>query len=195
MVAKWFVFTMTVALLAACGTVTGSTTPTPSARASPSPSSAPPSPSPSPAIGDPCLVGRWVEQKQTSPGNWTWNSERISVSGLQGLVVTYSADGGETVDFSGAQPLIGDYHGHEIRIVLRGSLTYQDTADGRRMVQSKATGDLTPVFYYDGAPQPGGNAAAAAQTLTYSCAGDRLHLESPAVDGVSGPQVDELIRG
>jgi len=141
------------------------------------------------------LVGRWVEQKQTSPGNWTWNSERISVSGLQGLVITYSAAGVEAIDLSGAQPLIGDYHGHEIKIVLSGSLTYQDIADGRRLVQANAAGELTAAFYYDGALQPGGNAVAPAQTLTYSCAGDRLHLESPAMDGVSGPQVDELIRG
>ena len=50
-----------------------------------------PSPSPSPvALGDPCLVGRWVEQKQLSPGNYGQGTgERFTLTGLAGLVITH----------------------------------------------------------------------------------------------------------
>jgi hypothetical protein len=140
------------------------------------------------------LVGRWVNQKESAPGNWTWNDERIAVSGLKGQVISFSADGGETDDMSAAEPLIGDYHGHQIKIVLRGTLTYQDRADGHQIVQSNAGGTLTATYYYDGAQQTGGTASAPAQTITYSCAGGTLHLESPPFVPAYGPQIDDLTR-
>jgi hypothetical protein len=49
-------------------------------------------PPPSSAIGDSCLVGRWVETQETAPGIWTWNNELVPMRGLAGLVVTFSAD-------------------------------------------------------------------------------------------------------
>ena len=68
-----------------------------------------PTPSPSPvALGDRCLVGRWVETKQFSPGNFGLGTgERFTVTGLQGLVVTFAANGTETDDYNDAQPLNG----------------------------------------------------------------------------------------
>jgi hypothetical protein len=110
-------------------------------------------------------------------------------------VITFSAGGVETDDWSGAQPLIGDYHGHEIKIALQGSVTLQDRADGSRIVQANAVGTLTATYYYDGVLQPGGTAGAGAATISYRCAGNSLHLESPASDPNYGPQVDDLTRG
>jgi len=66
-----------------------------------------PSPSPSPvALGDPCLVGRWVETKQFSPGNYGLGTgERFTVTGLEGFAITFAADGTETDDYKDARPL------------------------------------------------------------------------------------------
>src|SRR3981081_2225161 len=55
------------------------------------------------AIGDNCLVGRWVQRTESAPGNWTWSDEVIAVSGLEGAVITYSADGSGTEDLAGSQ--------------------------------------------------------------------------------------------
>jgi len=179
-----------IILMAACAPATTSATPSPTPTPTPTPS-----PSPSPAIGDACLVGRWVDQKQSAPGNWTWSNERIAVSGLQGFVITYTAAGLETDDFSAAQPLVGDFHGHQIKIALGGLLTYQVLADGSHIVQSNAAGSLTGTYYYDGVVQPGGTATAPAGTIAYTCSGNTLHLESPAGDPAYGPQLDDLTRG
>jgi hypothetical protein len=151
------------------------------------------------AIGDSCLIGRWVLQKDSSPGNWTWNNggpdEVIAVSGQQGLVTTFSPDGGETDDFAAAQPLIGDYHGHEVKIVIGGSVTYSVHADGSHIVQAAPGGTLTVSFFYDGTLRPGGTVSAPPQTLSYTCGASSLHRESPAGHPGYGPQVDDLIRG
>jgi hypothetical protein len=147
------------------------------------------------AIGDSCLVGRWVGTNESAPGNWSWNNDVISVSGLSGLIITYSEDGKETDELAGTQPLIGDFHGHQIKIVLRGSATYSIHADGHHIVQTTVSGNPTVTYYYDGAVQPGGTASFAVSTNSYRCSASGLHIESPAGHAGYGPQVDELTRG
>lgn len=149
---------------------------------------------PAAALGDACLAGRWVDQGETAPGNWTWNNEVIAVSGMRGLVITYAAGGQETDDYASAAPLTADYHGHRITFQLRGRLTYRIHASAGRIVQSQAAGSITATDYFDGTPEPGGTASAPAQTYSYRCSGTALHLESPATHGGYGPQVDELTR-
>jgi eukaryotic-like serine/threonine-protein kinase len=160
----------------------------------------PASPSPAPvAIGDSCIVGRWVEQNESAPGNWTWNNggpdEVIAVAGLQGLVISFSAGGDETDDFNGTQPLIGDFHGHQIKIVLRGSATFRDHADGSHIVETAAGQGVTVNYYYDGTLRPGGTVSAPANTISYTCGASSLHMESAAGHAGYGPEVDDLTRG
>ena len=147
-----------------------------------------------PVIGDSCLVGRWVEVGESAPGNWTWNGEVIAVSGLAGQVVTYAADGTATYDLSGSQPLIGDSHGHQVEIVIRGSVSLTVRADGGNIVESNIRGSPTVAFYYDGVVQPGGTVSFQPGTRTYSCDAGNLHSESAALHAGYGPQVDDLVR-
>jgi len=170
-------------IVAACGPVGGDT-------ASPSPSYA------SVALGDGCLVGRWVEQKQLSPGNYGQGTgERFTVTGLAGLVITYAADGTETDDYSAAKSLDGGYRGNQIKIVVRGSITYQDHADGSYIVQSKPVGSPTVTYSANGGPLAGGTSSFAPAQISYSCSGSFLHLETPPTLYGYGPQMDDLVRG
>jgi hypothetical protein len=166
-------------LVVACAPTTGGTTP-----------------SQSPAIGDACLVGRWVEQKESSPGNWGLPTGRIAVTGLAGLVITFAVGGTETDDYTNAQPLIGDDRGHEYKVVLRGVLTYADRADGSRILGSNPTGSVTIATYYDGSHLQTVSASFPPLPTNYKCASKTLHLESPAVAFPGyGPTVDDLTRG
>jgi hypothetical protein len=146
-----------------------------------------------PAIGDRCLVGRWVEKQQFAPGNWAWNGEVIAVNGLHGMVVTFTADGIETDDLSTAEPLIGDYHGHQVKIVERGKIQFQVHADGNQLAQSAPVGAVPVLYYYDGQPMQGG-AAYLPGSYTYRCSATTLHRETPARISGYGPLVDDLVK-
>lgn len=170
-------------LIAACGPVAGDTP-------SPTPSSGPV------ALGDRCLVGRWVERRQFSPANFGQGTgERFTVTGLEGFAITYAADGTEIDDFGAAQPLNGGWRGNQIKIVITGSITYQDHADGSQIVQSKPVGSPTVTYFANGAPMSGGTSSFAPASILYKCAGSFLHLETPAQRPGYGPQTDDLIRG
>ncbi|GAC1476174.1 MAG: hypothetical protein PVS3B2_01430 [Candidatus Dormibacteraceae bacterium] len=118
----------------------------------------------------------------------------IAVTGLAGTVITYAADGSGTWDWSRSEPLIGDYRGHEIKIVLRGSATYQVRADGTHIVEAGPSQDLTVSFYYDGVLKSGGHASKPADTISYTCGANRLRLETPAANAGYGPKTDELAK-
>jgi hypothetical protein len=158
-----------------------------------------PSPSPSPvALGDRCLVGRWVETKQFSPGNYGLGTgERFTVTGLQGFVITFAADGTETDDFKDAQPLNGGWRGNQISIEVKGSITYQDHADGGVILQSKAVGSPAVAYYANNAPLAGGlsSASFAPASISYMCAGGFLHMETQSPVRGYGPTTDDLTRG
>jgi hypothetical protein len=152
-------------------------------------------PSPTPAIGDACLVGRWLETKQYSPGNFGLGTgERFEVTGLEGLLITYSADGAETDDYSRAKALNGGWRGNKIQVVITGAITYQVHADSAHIVQSKPVASLSVAYYANGAPLSGGTSSFAPATITYTCNGSFLHLATPPTRPGYGPQTDDLTR-
>ena len=157
-----------------------------------------PSPSPSPvALGDTCLVGRWVETKQFSPGNFGLGTgERFTVTGLEGFVITFAGDGTETDDYKDARPLNGGWRGNQIQIVITGSITYQDHADGGFILQSKPVGSPAVAYYANNAPMSGGTSSAsfAPANISYTCAGGFLHLETQSLVRGYGPTTDDLTR-
>jgi hypothetical protein len=156
----------------------------------------PSTPSVPPALGDGCLVGRWIETKQYSPGNFGQGTgERFEVTGLEGLVITYTADGVETDDYSAAKPLNGGWRGNKIQIVVGGTITYQVHAEGGHIVQSKPVASLTVAYFANGSPLTGGTSSFAPATISYTCNGSFLHLETPPTRAGYGPQTDDLTRG
>ena len=150
-----------------------------------------------PPIGDSCLVGRWVESKQTAPGDWAWNGHIVAVSGLAGLVVTFSADGIETDDFGHdfghVQNLIGDDNGHQLQILARGNAQFHVHADGVRLTESALHENVAFSYIYDGQPIQGG-AFYPPRDYTYRCTATGLHRETSARAAGYGPTVDDLVR-
>src|SRR5690348_14464128 len=147
-----------------------------------------------PAIGDRCLIGRWVETKQSAPGNWTVANQVVPVSGLADMVVTFTADGTETDDLSRTQPLVGDYQGHQVKFVERGVVRFAVHADGSLLSQTAAGGNATVRFYYDGVYQPSGFITYLPGTYSYRCGSTTLHREAPAGYPGYGPLLDDLVR-
>ena len=160
--------------------------------------SASPTPTPS-AIGDTCLVGRWIESQETAPGIWKWNGEVVAMQGLAGAVVTFSADGVEIVRASGANPIVGDYHGHQVKAVLSTNAAYHAHADGHQMTLDGGAVDSNATLYFDGTPQPiatapyvpaGSLAFASSTTNQYTCSRAQLRISLPATNNGKGPVVD-----
>ena len=147
-----------------------------------------------PPIGDTCLIGRWVETRQSAPGNWTVSDQVVAVTGLAGLVITFTADGMETDDLSGTQPLVGDYQGHQVKFLERGLVRFHVHADGSTLSQAAAGGSASVKFYYDGVYQPSGFITYSPGTYSYSCTSRALHREGPARNSGFGPVVDDLVR-
>lgn len=146
-----------------------------------------------PPIGDGCLVGRWVETQQSAPGNWAWNGEIVGVSGLRGMVVTFTAGGTEIDDLSAADPLTADYRGHQLLIVERATIQFHVRADGHQLVQSAPIGGIAVSYYYDSQPIQGG-AVFPPGVYRYSCGATTLHRETAAHFSGYGPLVEDLVR-
>lgn len=149
---------------------------------------------PTSAIGDSCLIGRWVETQQSAPGNWTVGGQVVPVAGLGGMVLTFTADGTETDDLGRAQPLVGDYQGHQVKFVERGLVRFHVHADGGVLSQAAAGGSATVSFYYDGVYQPTGFISYTPGTYSYRCGSTTLHREGPASNPGYGSVVDDLVR-
>lgn len=146
-----------------------------------------------PPIGDGCLVGRWIETKETAPGNWAWNGQIVAVSGLQGMVITFTADGTETDYLSAALPLTANFNGHRLKIFLRGYAQFHVQAGGSSLVQTAPVDNVGVSYNYDGRPVQGG-AVYLAGVYTYRCGPTTLHRETAAHTAGYGPLVDDLVR-
>ena len=124
---------------------------------------------PPPPIGDGCLIGRWVTEVHEGIGI-TFNDEKVPVSGERGLVITYSAAGTEFQDANNSEPLIGAYHGQQLSVLLRGTGTFTDHADGRQLVESGPDQPFTQQYSLNGDPQgPADSSSNAPNTSNYTC--------------------------
>ncbi len=112
----------------------------------------------SPAIGDPCLIGRWVDQVENF--QLDVGGEKVPISGLAGVVVTFSNNGTEIYDWSASQPWLGQYRDQQVKVVTRGNATFNVRDTGGQLVETGPTQQVTTQFFLNGVPQQG----------------DRLHL-------------------
>ncbi len=119
------------------------------------------------AIGDTCIIGRWVEQVQT--GYFTANGQKVAISGQAGFVVTFSADGTEISDWSGSQPMFGQYRGQQLKVVNRGTATFKVHGDGGQLVETGPTQTLTTQAFLNGVAAQNVSGSVPAVTLTYTC--------------------------
>jgi hypothetical protein len=130
---------------------------------------------PSPAIGDSCVVGRWVDQLTDDAADWTFNGQDVHVTGMQGFTATFSTDGTEILNWAESQPLVGTYQGRELKIVLGGSYTFHGvTAAHGRITRPAGSGSFTAKFYLAGVPQPTISAHVDAGYVSYTCSRSAL---------------------
>ena len=85
------------------------------------PSSDLPSPTASvAAVGDPCVVGRWISQPMQIAAAWGQNGTKVPMAGAQGEILTISAEGASVYDDNQRTPLVGTYLGHQVEYLFRG---------------------------------------------------------------------------
>lgn len=167
----------------ACAQSQGATTPSQS-HTSPSPSPSPP------PIGDACLVGKWVVQSEDNRSGYAYKGQVVPVSGGQGSVITFGADGTETDDLNMSQPLIGTYNGQQLRIVERGIATFQVIATGTSGTESGPAVPLPTTEYLNGVQDTTFSGHYTASSFTYTCSASKLQIEYS-----TPPETLTLVRG
>jgi hypothetical protein len=164
------VLALLAAMTAACALPLNASRTSPSP--SPSPNAAPP------PLGDACLVGRWIDRRSVDATDWTFNGQVVPVTGLAGFVLTLSADGEETDDWSNSEPLIGTYQGQQLKIVLRGFYTFHGvTANGVELTEPPGEGSFSAQFFLGGRTQSTYSAhAGTGSTESYVCSATSLSV-------------------
>jgi hypothetical protein len=131
-----------------------------------------------PAIGDQCLVGSWTatSYQATFPAGAIVLDVAMSVSGGEGLMVTYSADGTETDDYAHVAPLKASGGSHTAQFQLSGVAHFKMRAKDNGWTQSGPEQSLAESIVIDGGAQvqdtntfPGGHG-------TYKCSGSDLTM-------------------
>jgi hypothetical protein len=131
-----------------------------------------------PAIGDQCLVGSWTATSYQAifPAGAIVLDVAMSVSGGEGLMVTYSADGTEIDDYSHGAPLKASGGSHTAQFELRGLAHFKMRAKDNSWTQSGPDQSLAENIVIDSGPEvqdtntfPGGHG-------TYTCSGSDLTM-------------------
>jgi hypothetical protein len=130
-----------------------------------------------PAIGDSCVVGRWILTQETNTSGYAYAGTPVAVSGLAGAQLTLTSAGDEKVNFDGSEPLVGTLaSGLRLSITLGGSFDYKiHTASGQYQetgavvqVPTTATAGGAPVTDYHSSNSPGSG--------TYTCSSGGLTM-------------------
>lgn len=126
-------------------------------------------------IGDACLVGRWTSTSLQQSDSVTFPGISMAVTGGDGALITFSADGTETDDWTGAAPITGSGGGHKYTFTVRGVAHYKLRAHGDHWTESGPTQQLMEShFVVDGAPKPDQVVQVPPGSGTYTCSGSEL---------------------
>lgn len=130
-----------------------------------------------PAIGDPCVVGRWVMTASNVVDTST-PGVTVTYSGGEGFLVTLTAAGTEIDDYSNAAPASSkSSDGHTSSFITRGTEQFKFHASAGHWVESEASGQLTSTNYVvDGIPKPDFTSSAQVGSGTYSCSSSALTM-------------------
>ena len=140
-----------------------------------------------PAIGDICLVGKWTLQNDVSPTGYTVHNTPVPVSGLRGATITFQLDGTETRDFTGSEPLVGDYQGSQLVIKISGSVQFTIHASDGNFVESGTKTSLPTTATLGGDPIDYGS--------TYRPGYGQYQCIAGQLTFFSGAQTDTWSRG
>jgi hypothetical protein len=130
-----------------------------------------------PAIGDSCLVGRWVQTSSITIDRST-PGITVTTTGGDGYVVTFTAAGDETDDYSNTAPGISkSSDGHTEIFTFRGTMHYKFHAAAGRWTESEQSGEITVTSHtIDGVSQPDASMTVPSGSGTYKCAGSTLTI-------------------
>lgn len=122
-------------------------------------------------------------------GGYVFDNAPVSVTGLSGATVTFSAGGTEDRVFDGSTPLVGTIGGRQLSIKIVGSLEFKIHASKGHFVETGAKTTLPTSATLDGQPvayqsyyEP--------DTGTYKCSSSGLTMTN-----TSGTQTDTWSRG
>jgi hypothetical protein len=129
------------------------------------------------AIGDPCLIGRWIMTNVLISDSTAFSGVTISMTGQVGTVMTLGAEGTEVFDLTNSTRLSGSGGGHTVSWLGRGVQRFGFQGQGGQWAESGpsqiATGTNVLV---DGVSQPDFTSEAPPFSGTYTCAGSNLTM-------------------
>jgi len=120
------------------------------------------------AVGDPCVIGRWVQPSGTLSANMA-DGNKIQLTGGQGAVLTISSSGTATLDYAPSHPFVGTDNGQSVELYFAGNATSKVRATPpRAFSETLVLQDVTYQFVINGNPQQPQTAPWSAAT-SYSC--------------------------
>ena len=129
------------------------------------------------AIGDPCLIGRWIMTNLLISDSTSFPGITMSMTGQVGTVMTLGAEGTEVFDLTNSTRLSGTGGGHSVSWLGRGVQRFGFQGQDGQWTESGpsqiATGTNVLV---DGASQPDFTSEAPPFSGSYTCAGSNLTM-------------------
>lgn len=137
---------------------------------------------PSQSVGDSCLVGTWVLQREQ--GHYTTSTTRLNLTGLAGATLTITGTGAAVFDYDASAMEKGGGGGQAEQAVLRGTRKAQMHAKSGTLAISSVANDATWTVTLNGVVQaavrpPDPNPGKAG----YSCSQSRLQIDGQNTAG------------
>ena len=129
------------------------------------------------AIGDPCLVGRWILTNLVIADSISFPGMTMSMTGQLGTVMTLGADATEVFDLTNSTRITGVGGGHTMSWLGRGVQRFGFQGQGGQWTESGPPQIATATnVVVDGVSQPDFNSEAPPFAGSYTCAGSNLTM-------------------
>jgi hypothetical protein len=103
----------------------------------------------------------------------------MSITGGEGTVLIYSADGTELVDYTNAAPFTASGGGHTYTVIYRGLVRFTIVTRDHQWTESGLSQQIFGSHYVvDGAPQPDFAGPVEPGSGTYTCSGSSVTFVS-----------------
>jgi hypothetical protein len=134
------------------------------------------------SVGDPCLVGTWILQREQ--GHYTTSTTQFALSGLSGATLTITGTGAATYDYSVSAMENGRNGTQKEQVIVRGTRHTQIHAVKGALGISTVSNHATQTISLDGtaqpsAPLPDPNPS----TAGYGCSKLRLQIDGQSTAG------------
>jgi hypothetical protein len=129
------------------------------------------------AIGDPCLVGRWIMTNLVIADSISFPGMTMSMTGQLGTVMTLGADATEVFDLTNSTRINGVGGGHTMSWLGRGVQRFGFQGQGGQWIESGPPQIATATnVVVDGVSQADFNSETPPFAGSYTCAGSNLTM-------------------